>query len=1073
MAAKYIKHANKGNIVFLSNSNYDQLYSSILFALGKNAPFAPLTIQGSNLSWSPAKSGNYRSITEAPDELLGTLGMLWEQTKKELRPKLSAQDLDFVLEVPDLSYIFYAENASNNDGVINHRFQLLITGWACQKGTIKSDEGDDGMITRIHEAQNKLQNVIACMVDGAGQPIANGEFIYTFGDSITKDEKTDALGTVRTGLCVVGSKLTYTYKLTGQTKSITVQKNIETYTINFAPTTDFSIRIVDQHDKPLQAHHVKVEYGSKTFTKETDGLGETHIENVLYTDPSLQVTVTVEGHEPESFPVICPKCDITMRVEVKDPIKPYLKIIRDGNTVSGHSVTISGKITGTYASNADGIISLDGLQEGDTFIVKSASETEADLMNYMVVEEQQEYIYELPTIPVVDNDGDVVTQDCHVKVVRRSDNKPVSEYSLRFESDSLNGIRLTNVNGIISIENVAVGTTLKVFKPNIQEPEKILIEQGKIEYVLFVDEEKKQESQNCCVKIIDDSGMAVQGLSVRIETSKSNGYHVSDEKGEVPVGELTVGEEFKCNIPAENQIYTFVVEKGKEEYTISVKKKPEVENMNCHIKVVEGPEQIPVGNFSLRIESDTMHGNFLTDTYGVLPLENMSPSMKVSCYVEQGQEPFVFTIEKGKEEYLVQIEKRHDITQGDVMVTLLDKDRKTPVTPATITLKNSRGKKFTQRNDYNGNIIVPKSFFKDGEKVHFHAENENKRIRDCKFKYTKDCDHYIVYLTEPRSWKWLMWLFLLPLLLLLSAISCERDITVHAIDAKGQNVPNAVVQLKYNEHALYKNGQFFYNRSQQMQGITDGSGYYIFKDTPCSIYSYIFYCFQKALATGSRNATSGGSTSFVYHWKKNVDIIIANGKFVQVRSSKTNQPIPQVRVDINKRDIDKIDSTMYTDLNGLCRIKSNYDDPLTQLAQLTATKTGYSGVQLKDVEIDENDSLPLIVYLDEPEPCQDQEINNNDGNQGDMAMRDYDMGKKGGEFIFNYYTDSAPDDISIYDGSSSDYVNGTAPRIFHYEGATCTTSYQHFENVKFTSRYICVIVKGGTNWGYVVQCPYA
>ena len=126
-----------------------------------------------------------------------------------------------------------------------------------------------------------------------------------------------------------------------------------------------------------------------------------------------------------------------------------------------------------------------------------------------------------------------------------------------------------------------------------------------------------------------------------------------------------------------------------------------------------------------------------------------------------------------------------------------------------------------------------------------------------------------------------------------------------------------------------------------------------------------------------------------------------------------------------------------------------------------------------DVEIDENDSLPLIVYLDQPEPCQDQEANNNDGNQGDMAMRDYDMGKEGGEFVFNYYTDSAPDDISVYDGSSSDYVNGTAPCIFHYEGATCTTTFEHSENIKFSSRYICVVVKGGTNWGYVVQCPYA
>ena len=123
------------------------------------------------------------------------------------------------------------------------------------------------------------------------------------------------------------------------------------------------------------------------------------------------MTITVEGHDSESFPVSYPKCDITMRVEVKDPIKPYLKIIRDGKTVSGHSVTISGKITGTYASNDKGVVSLDGLQEGDTFSVKSVSETEAALMNYMIVEEQQEYIYELPATPVDDGEDIVAALD--------------------------------------------------------------------------------------------------------------------------------------------------------------------------------------------------------------------------------------------------------------------------------------------------------------------------------------------------------------------------------------------------------------------------------------------------------------------------------------------------------------------------------------------------------------------------------------------------------------------------------------------------------------------------------------
>lgn len=1072
MPAKYIKRANIGKIVFLSDSNYEQLYSSILFTLGENAPFASAVIQKPSICWIPSKPGDYLSINEAPEELKGALGLLWQQTQEELRPKLAAQELEFVLEIPDLSYIFYTENKSNNDGVLNHRFQLLVTGWACQHVSYEENSGDYRMMTRIHDAQNKHQNVIVCMVDESGQPIVQGDFIYSFEDSQCKDEKTDTAGLIKTGLCVVGTKLTYTYKLTGQMKSITVQKNIETYTITFAPTTDFHIKVIDQHDNPLQAHSVRVDYGERSFSQKTDGLGELHIENVLYTSQSLQVMITVEGYAPKNYTVTCPACNITIRIQIQDPIKPYLKIVRDGKTVADHSVTISGKINGTYASNAEGIIQLDGLQIGDTFEVKSASDSNIATVGYLIVTDQEEYIYELP-IPQTPPEDKPETQACHVKIVRKNDHKPVPNYSLQFESSFMNGARLSDNNGIIPLENATIGTTVKVFKSKDSNAEEFQIEKDKVEYVIFVGEEAHEDKQKCHIKIVDEGNMIVKGLSVKVAPSESNGYLQSDDQGIIPIGELVVGTTFRCHIPAENQVHPFVVVKGQEEYIITVKQKPKVEKIDCHIKVVEGSEQIPVGNFSLNIESDTMQGFFLTDTYGILPLENMSPGMKVSCYVDRDSAPIVLNIQKGKEEYLIQIDKKPEVIPGDIMITLVDKDKTTPVTPAMITLTNRKGEKFTQRNDANGSIIVPKKFFTHNEKIHFHAENEKNRIRDCKFKYTADCDHYLIYLTNPRSWKWLMWLFLLPLILLLSVISCERDITVHTIDSKGQSISNVLVQLKYNEHALYKKGQFFYNCAQEFQGITGGDGYYTFQNTPCSVYSYIFYSLQKALATGSRNAISGGATSFFYHWQKNVDIIISNSKLVQVLSRSTNEPIPQARVDVNKKNADVVDSTMITDLNGMCLLKTAFDDPITHIVQLTATKTGYSGTRLSDITIDEDDPLPLLVYLDEPDPCQDQGANNNDRSQGNLAMKDYDMGKDEGEFIFNYYTDTAPDDISVYNGSSSEYVNGTATCIFHYNGATCTTTYEHFESIKFTSRYICVVVKGGSNWGYIVQCPFA
>ena len=83
------------------------------------------------------------------------------------------------------------------------------------------------------------------------------------------------------------------------------------------------------------------------------------------------------------------------------------------------------------------------------------------------------------------------------------------------------------------------------------------------------------------------------------------------------------------------------------------------------------------------------------------------------------------------------------------------------------------------------------------------------------------------------------------------------------------------------------------------------------------------------------------------------------------------------------------------------------------------------------------------------------------------------MGIEKGEFVFNYYTDSAPDEIFVYDGSSSDYMSGNADVAFHYDGATNTTSFQHYAVVQFTERFFCMVVKGGTNWGYNVKCPDA
>lgn len=1152
MPIKAIKHVNKGNIAFQSKANYDQIYSSILKVLGKDAPFAPLTMRGAELLWNPIEKGNYKSLSEAPDEVL----VLWDQTQEDLRKRLSAQNLEFVLEVPDSSYIFYKEDVSADDGVLKNRYKLLITGWACKYGMNENNEGDDGLESRMVKAKERHQNVIVKMQNPEKQPLGNADFLYVFENAAARDIKTDAVGCYEQGVCVVGAKLTYTYKLTGQSQSFTVQKNIEVYPLTFASTTTVCIQVIDQHGRPVQSHPVRIEYGEKVFDVNTDGLGKICLPDVLYMDASLQMNVIVDGLGQGVFPVEYPQCHIVMRVNVPEKVQYYLKVVQQNLPVAGHSIRLDGAVKGIYAADGDGLISLGTLQEGDSIEAESTVDKNAGKQCFVITAGQTEYIYLLPekqaeperepyslkvireNLPVADHsvklDGavngiyvtdenglipldtlkpgdflsvvstveaeagvqhfvmtsgqteyiyrlpekqsDPVVDDftgCFVKVVQGAEQKPVPDYSLKFESKTMNGLRLTDENGIVPLENMQEGLEVRVYGER-KEPYVFVMNAAQKEYIIQLEEVKAPQFIVCHVKLVSgEKQVPLPDYLLRFESVPMNGTRRTDENGIVPLENMEVGVSMKVHASDLSEPMQFVIVAGKEEYLIQLpEREKEPEEMPCYIKLVRGEKRVPVGNYSLRIESDTMHGNFQTDTYGILPLQHMTLGEEVTCYVKPNTDEKVsFVIEKGKEEYLIQLEEKPVVALGDIMITLLDRDKTTPVTPAMITLTNQAKRKFVQQNDASGNIIVPRDFFVDGQKVRFHAESPKQKIRDCKIRYVQTCDHYFVYLTDPFNWKRLLWLLLLPLLLLLSLIQCERDITVHTVDAKGTNVSNAMVQLKYTEHALYKEKDFFYNRSRQYQGITNSEGYYTFKRVPCSVYSYIFYSFQSALAAGSRNSIVKGETKFAFHWKKDVTVVLEGRKIVQVRSIQTDQPIPQARVDIKCNDLSVVDTTMLTNEEGICALPFSASRSNSELAQMIVTKSGYSGVQLNQVDMNENDSLPFIVYLGKPDPCQDQMADNRRRDQGNMAMKDYDMGVDHGTFQFQYYTDSAPDAISIYDGSSSDLLNGNVPRIFHYEGATNTTTYKHNVEVTFNSRFICVVVSGGTNWGYIVRCP--
>lgn len=804
---KILKHTSKGEIVFLSKGNYSQLHSSILHTLGKNAPFAPIKITSTAVVWENNSKLNYISIVNAPEDIKGQLMMLFEQESNIWSQKLKKHNLDYVLTVPDQSYIFYAVDKDNEDEVLNNKYHFLITGWAC-KFNRASNSGSDSLEKDIIEAKEKHQNVIVEMVDGTDRPIANGSFTYYFKNNIVKEIFSDANGRYNQGICLVGSVYKFVYNLTGQERKLNVLKNIELYTLKFSPTTNVEISIVDQFNKPVPSLKTEIKYGCFNSVKVSDGYGKIKIEDLLFDEPSLRIVITPEGHTSQDFAVSCPNCSLVVVVNITPSIRPYLRVIVNGNPADNLTVDFNGAFKGAFSTDSNGKIFLPDLLPSQSFRASVNIEKHDSFATFTVIEGKEEYLLEIITPETTqepDPDSDPthdsepnapVPFDCHIIVKAIEDDSPLANYSLKIESDTLNGIHITDSNGIVPLGKQIAGNFLKVFTgENNEDSRTITIAEGLDEYVIYVDKP------------------IVTGIDPDHEISQ-----------------------------------------------------------DCHIKVISKITGKPVSRYALVIDSIRMKGNFSTDENGIIPLQNMTVGVNVTVFTGRHQ-PIQFNIEQYRKEYIIQVDDSNTVI-GDILITQHDYDRKTPIPNATLTLTNKKGQKYSQVTNTSGNIVVPRSFFTNNEKVRVHLDLPNRKIKDFSFKYVGNCDHYHLFLKHLSNWKKLLYLLIPIVLMLLCLIRCERDISVQTVNIQHEPISACKVRLEYTEHAFCKNGDIFYRKQQTQSGITNEFGDYTFEKMPCSVFSYIFYTLHKGYASASSPYGTVGETAFVFHWKNHVQIIL-------------------------------------------------------------------------------------------------------------------------------------------------------------------------------------------------------
>lgn len=160
-------------------------------------------------------------------------------------------------------------------------------------------------------------------------------------------------------------------------------------------------------------------------------------------------------------------------------------------------------------------------------------------------------------------------------------------------------------------------------------------------------------------------------------------------------------------------------------------------------------------------------------------------------------------------------------------------------------------------------------------------------------RYTADSDIYIVQMKRPRRFPWWIILLLLPLLLL---IRCNKDIEVLCCEAE-TNLPvgRQDVNMTYQAHYLWDNGRLFATDTISITQTTDSIGVATFRNLPCSVYSYIFYCLSKVTFRSACDCYEDINEPYNFHLSRHVELLMQPRRedlHVKLVDLETGDPLP-------------------------------------------------------------------------------------------------------------------------------------------------------------------------------------
>lgn len=378
---KQLVKINNSELSFRLNLNYNNVFARLKMLLGgKASVFADLETKSTYTIWYTDRERDFRRMSDAPEEVRPVLEAEFRKKIRQITKDLKSSSeltayVDDILEVPDASFVFYAET----DG----QYDFVLAGWGCRYAKTTSADFNNGFVKRmVKKPQSMPKNTDGSEDDPENNP---GSEKFPEDDKKSPEEKNRKKQE---------QKPEKKEKQGGdknpeiEDDDIKDEKNSQENKVSpegkqkQTPKQHVVLRVMDQHTNPVTSETVLIRTSHGDKSELTDEQGCVEVGDLNYSDVFGVVFPNLNGVPERNIEVVSGIEYYDTYIKKLTRYAPTLFIEdHEGHTVQNYDVKIIiGGQESLYNSGNDGMLQLPLLTDGQKFIV-------VDTANYANSEE--------------------------------------------------------------------------------------------------------------------------------------------------------------------------------------------------------------------------------------------------------------------------------------------------------------------------------------------------------------------------------------------------------------------------------------------------------------------------------------------------------------------------------------------------------------------------------------------------------------------------------------------------------------------------------------------------------------